>query len=565
MRCPGSSLEAPNPLDPFQVPLIECSGQGQCTRDPPTCRQGESCLAYCVCAGTFSGADCSLTPAQLAERRGVRSRLLQVMITAFDNSDHDSETVAQQIAALTSLVSSAPSELSEADRSAALSFATNLAAVVSPTDITSLTSAMDLIGALSSQSLKDAKAASDAVVVARRLYQALVSHFEEVSMAEGYAREDNETYANHNTSMFVRSLVVHEPNLLSVRWPHSDLLSDNIHVLDWVQLPSDLHRGDSLVQLRQYVNHVLPRRLTEATSSAVDVQSQANRVLDTLAGASLAETLPNEAPITLESAQVALSMTRGGGEAVSIVSPSGLGVRILSDDTVTWNTTSGTPDTITKAWKLNPYSAVNTTLPAAAPLTSLEIRDGDAVYPVSGRSVPIVLTISVPSDTDTTEFRCSYWDLDSNDWSTSGAILLGYLVQDDGDVYASCGTLHLSDFSGVADPSFLALPNPAEFLDVGMLGSLFDPKNLVPVVVIFTLIGFFLLSWALSFHQDRKLGDKMTALRRAHHLLYGQVTGGFGRDKLHLDMDERGKDILKRMEESFRVRCLCGFSLMVDS
>jgi hypothetical protein len=176
------------------------------------------------------------------------------------------------------------------------------------------------------------------------------------------------------------------------------------------------------------------------------------------------------------------------------------------------------------------------------------------VYPISGRSIPITLTINVPSDADTTDFRCSYWDAAANGWSTSGAVLLSYVVQENGDVYASCGTLHLSDFSGVADPSFLALPNPAEFLDVGMLSSLFDPKNLVPVAVIFTLVGFFLISWALSFHQDRKLGDKMTALRRAHHLLYGQVTGGFGRDKLHLDMDERGKAILRQMEQSFRVR-----------
>lgn len=251
-------------------------------------------------------------------------------------------------------------------------------------------------------------------------------------------------------------------------------------------------------------------------------------------------------------------MTRGGnGEPSSITDASGLGVVIPVDESFAWNSTSSSLDTVTKQWKSNPYAYANLTHPATASVASIEIFDSatSSVVVVQGRSVPIVVSVSIPHSVDPLSFRCGYWDVERQLWVTNGLVMLAVgRLNDTGDVYVVCGTVHLSDFSGITDASFLGLPDPNDFLNIGLLSSLFDLKNLLPVSVVFAVIGFFIVSWVISYRHDMKMGRELAQLRRAHQLTFGEISGGFGRDRMHLDASEAGRVKLKAMEDGFRVR-----------
>lgn len=79
-RCPGSSVNTPDPSIPFQVPATECSGNGVCLRSPTLCREGELCTAVCVCGPGYYSADCSLTAEQYAAAQASLSLLVDTMV-----------------------------------------------------------------------------------------------------------------------------------------------------------------------------------------------------------------------------------------------------------------------------------------------------------------------------------------------------------------------------------------------------------------------------------------------------------------------------------------------------
>lgn len=108
--------------------------------------------------------------------------------------------------------------------------------------------------------------------------------------------------------------------------------------------------------------------------------------------------------------------------------------------------------------------------------------------------------------------------------------------------------------------SFLGLPDPAIFFNLGAFSSIFDLKNLLPVITVFTLVGFFLGSFAVSGVIDNRKAAELAELARAHLLMYGEVSGGIGRDVLHLPVDHPERVQFGKTIQSLRVcdhLCIC--------
>lgn len=558
---------------------MQCSGHGTCLRDAD-CREGDTCSAYCICATGYTGSDCGKTLAEMASLRSLVATLVNAMVSVLTavgflfscrvtscscmllaqiagnaKSAPTAANAAKQVFTLAGLVADNPDQLTAADRDNALTLANSLVDDIDPTDFTTLNMLLKTIGALSAQAALDAKTATVDVVQTRRLYEHLRNS---VSAGSGYLKSADRSVSRGLAHSMVSSQnSTASDSALDTLWYH---VMPAVHTSrrmasmgDWMVL-SEEDRHATLRALEVHALEVLPRRLDDAVSSAGAAQAQTNSILDAVSTNSLRDVTPFEAPITLSSPHVDMALARGGGgQPTGIVDDSGLGVDIPLDPTYSWNAAGSSMDTVAKQWKSDPYSYLNVSTPALASVTSFEIKDSttSATLDVQNRAVPVVLSLSLPGATDTTTFRCSFWDEYHQSWSGDGAIVLDFTVLDSGAVIAYCGSVHLSEFSGVFNPSFLNFPDPNMFLDVGMFASLFSLKNLVPVTVVFSMIGFFAVSWYLSYRQDHKMAQEIALLRRAHQLMFGEISGGFGRDKLHLDMSTEGRDMLKRMEASF--------------
>ena len=79
-RCPGSSIEL-STASALLIPAVECSGHGECARNPTLCRAGDpSCVATCVCQEGWSTSDCSITAEELVQAQSFRASCLGVLV-----------------------------------------------------------------------------------------------------------------------------------------------------------------------------------------------------------------------------------------------------------------------------------------------------------------------------------------------------------------------------------------------------------------------------------------------------------------------------------------------------
>ena len=119
--CPGSSGTVVTAGNLDGVPTVQCSGNGQCVYTAGSelpdgvCRVGDLCTARCACDAGFSGKACALTPAEVEERRQLRSDLMQAQRTSWldlvQDGEVDQVTVQAHADALLSVVSDTPDEL----------------------------------------------------------------------------------------------------------------------------------------------------------------------------------------------------------------------------------------------------------------------------------------------------------------------------------------------------------------------------------------------------------------------------------------------------------------------
>ena len=78
-RCPDSGVD----VDENNVPLRECSGHGNCSRGDLglQCREGDPCLAVCVCDAGYDGFGCSVTTAALSSAQQLVTTYIGVLVS----------------------------------------------------------------------------------------------------------------------------------------------------------------------------------------------------------------------------------------------------------------------------------------------------------------------------------------------------------------------------------------------------------------------------------------------------------------------------------------------------
>jgi hypothetical protein len=100
-------------------------------------------------------------------------------------------------------------------------------------------------------------------------------------------------------------------------------------------------------------------------------------------------------------------------------------------------------------WTTNPYLWSTDTPPLVSPVMSVSVAGVD----VSNATTPLVVSMTVGSTTPLSQFRCSYWNQATGNWSDSGTVVIGFESAADGSTTAICATLHLTDFSAVKKQS----------------------------------------------------------------------------------------------------------------
>jgi hypothetical protein len=106
-RCPSSTAALAAAPNPFNLPAVECSGNGVCVRDPVLCTEGQpSCTAVCACIAGYTGSGCALTADELQASRNATLALLGLISDAAAVTDASSDAVSHTVAALATVVAS---------------------------------------------------------------------------------------------------------------------------------------------------------------------------------------------------------------------------------------------------------------------------------------------------------------------------------------------------------------------------------------------------------------------------------------------------------------------------
>jgi hypothetical protein len=339
-KCPGSSLEE---LGVDDVPAVECSGHGECRRDPVRCREGGVCSAVCACADGFSGRACDTTAAELAQFRSVRGSLVDAMVrfahvhlccvfgcssavvagiefivsracvrscqrSAWSSTVASPAAVAQQTATLVS-ISSQPDQMSDSAKRAALQLCRDLAA----SHVTSSTGSkmLDSLGAMLQSSLDENAANKDKLTSSARLLAMLrrsVVSSQSSLRAEprGVVRggaADNGTHADVNVTVVTLHMV--SDTGASVTWQspvstHAATVMPRgrrLSVSDWLRLPHD-DRASALEALQQHV-WTRARALQASSDGARRVSESAGSAVESVSTGLLKGAVPGEGAKTI--------------------------------------------------------------------------------------------------------------------------------------------------------------------------------------------------------------------------------------------------------------------------
>ena len=137
-------------------------------------------------------------------------------------------------------------------------------------------------------------------------------------------------------------------------------------------------------------------------------------------------------------------------------------------------------------------------------LQVLNSSSGDSVTTTDG-STPLLVSVSVPVSVNTTAYQCRYWNSDMSCWSSTGTVVVGF-DQDSvtGAVIAYCGSLHLTDFSGRVNTSFMQVNAIDPISDAGDLVNVFSPSSRFAAVLVIALVGSFFVTWSLAVKADAK-------------------------------------------------------------
>ena len=217
---------------------------------------------------------------------------------------------------------------------------------------------------------------------------------------------------------------------------------------------------------------------------------------------------------------------------------------------------SATVAVVVKTWSRNPFVwAANGSSDAS--VISVELSDGNSsdALSVTGAAVPVMVALQAPINSELESFKCGYWDPVQLVWTGAGTVLVAIEVDplSASTAVVHCGSLHLTDFSGSQGLSFLnvRLPNPLR--DYGLLGQAFTGTSLYTTILTLCVLGGCFLSWAVSGAVDERKAKELQKLRKAHFLLYGEVTSGLGMDALHEGAADRNRAKLLALRDKLVV------------
>ena len=161
---------------------------------------------------------------------------------------------------------------------------------------------------------------------------------------------------------------------------------------------------------------------------------------------------------------------------------------------------------------------------------------------------PVALTMPVGVHDSFIDFRCSYWSVEASAWQSDGVVLLGFTVDDAGNVAAHCGTLHLTDFSAVRrHAEFLTINTIHPFSDAGAITSLFQPKNTWAVAIVFGVVGVSLVSLVHGLWAERAMVVSRRQLYEVHMKRFGEVRYGLAYQSLHTPGDHPVRARLRKL------------------
>ena len=209
---------------------------------------------------------------------------------------------------------------------------------------------------------------------------------------------------------------------------------------------------------------------------------------------------------------------------------------------------------LSKAWANNPFLYTGSGASLAG-VVSIEIMNPNdsSILTVNGTQAPIVIGFTTAGSTDLSDFKCSYWNLDISAWDSSGTALVSLTPGAGGVVNVACATVHLSDFSAVNGIGFMNIQIPNPITEFASLGSVFSLKSLFTTVATLAILGVSLVAWFVSSIVDDKKADMLAQLRKAHVLLYGEVSSGLGMDMLHKGASAESRKKLQALHDKLRV------------
>lgn len=113
----------------------------------------------------------------------------------------------------------------------------------------------------------------------------------------------------------------------------------------------------------------------------------------------------------------------------------------------------------------------------------------------------ITFTIKIPSQSDSRNYECVYYDPISKEYRNKGVILMGIYKDKANDTYIICMSLHLTEFGSRQTkyvPS-INLVNPIK--DANLLGN-YNVKSMFVPIILGVLLLFFIIMWFYLHNKD---------------------------------------------------------------
>ena len=181
-------------------------------------------------------------------------------------------------------------------------------------------------------------------------------------------------------------------------------------------------------------------------------------------------------------------------------------------------------------WERNP--SLDSSQSAGTKVLTINLLDSlGMIIPVINADEPFVFQVVVSAAQLTiNEFHCTYWDAHTGNWSRRGVLLMRTSVDSNGDVIATCGSNHLTDFAGMLGAPMGVFSNavhPVSDSESGLLASSSNAAGFAAnMVVLVTVAIVLVLTFAAVARATRKkagIEAFVENLRLAHVVLFGKL------------------------------------------